>query len=136
MSDDRFRLLIERRDVEGVRHALETDPGLANRTVRWFLNQENETDPLHYVSDCVANGWLTNGQEGPMATLLLASGAAIVFGTVQGYGPRMPREKRDQVGAARILRNSPGATRDATCTTCCATARMPLMAGSRWWAWQ
>ncbi len=179
MSDDRFRVLIERGDAEGVRNALEADPGLANRTIRWFLNQENDTDPLHYVSDCVANGWLTNGQEGQVATLLLASGAAIngsegreapligsaslgvervsrvlveagagleatsifgaralhwaawigtsstvallvahgaeievrcsefgaspLFWAVQGYGPRGPREKRDQVGAARIL---------------------------------
>lgn len=77
MSDDSFRLLIEQGDVEGVRRALERDAALANRTIRWHLNQDNESDPLHYVSDCVFNGWLTNGREGELAELLLAQGAAI-----------------------------------------------------------
>jgi uncharacterized protein len=77
MSDDSFRRLIERGDVDGVRRALERDPALANRTIRWHLNQDNETDPLHYVCDCVGQGWLTNGTEGEIAELLLAHGAAI-----------------------------------------------------------
>lgn len=77
MSDDTFRRLIERGDVDGVRRALERDATLANRTIRWHLNQDNETDPLHYVSDCVSQGWLTNGREGELAELLLAHGAAV-----------------------------------------------------------
>src|SRR5918993_3625541 len=77
MSDDTFRRLIEQGDLEGVRRALERDSTLANRTIRWHLNQDNESDPLHYVSDCVSQGWLTNGREGELAELLLAHGAAI-----------------------------------------------------------
>ena len=77
MSDEEFRRLIEQGDVEGVRRALELDPAFANRTVRWHLNQDNESDPLHYVSDSVFNGWLTNGREGELAEVLLAHGAAI-----------------------------------------------------------
>jgi ankyrin repeat protein len=77
MSIDDLRTSIERGDVEGVRAALKFDAELANQTIRWTLNQENESDPLHYVSDCVGNGWLTNGQEGPIAKVLLAYGAAI-----------------------------------------------------------
>ena len=77
MSNDSFRRLIEQGDVEGVRVALKRDPTLANRTIRWQLNQDNESDPLHYVSDCVSQGWLTNGREGEIAELLLAHGAAI-----------------------------------------------------------
>lgn len=77
MSDDSLRRLIERGDVVGVRHALEHDPTLANRTIHWHLNQDNESDPLHYVSDCVSQGWLTNGKEAEIAQLLLAHGAAI-----------------------------------------------------------
>ena len=174
-----FRLLLERGDAEGVRRALASDPGLANRPIRWFLNQENQTDPLHYVSDCVANGWLTNGTEGDLSALLLAHGAAVngsdgretpllgsaslgvervskvlveagaeleatsafgaralhwaawvgtpatvdllvahgadieakcsefaatpLFWAVHGYGPKGPKLKKDQVGAARVL---------------------------------
>src|SRR5262245_37444031 len=77
MSNDEFRLLIEQGNVERVRGALKSDPGLANRTIRWYLNQQNESDPLHYVSDCVGHGWLTNGTDGEIAELLLAHGAAI-----------------------------------------------------------
>jgi ankyrin repeat protein len=77
MIDDSFRRLIEQGDVEGVRSALEADRGLANRTIHWHLNQDNESDPLHYVSDCVSHGWLTNGKEGEIAALLLAHGAHI-----------------------------------------------------------
>ena len=77
MSDDSFRRLIEQGDVDGVRRALERDPTLANRTIHWHLNQDNQTDPLHYVCDCVGQGWLTNGREGEIAELLLAHGAAI-----------------------------------------------------------
>jgi ankyrin repeat protein len=77
MMDDAFRLLIEHGDVDGLRGALEVDPGLASRTIHWHLNQDNESDPLHFVSDCVSHGWLTNGAEGDIAELLLAFGAEI-----------------------------------------------------------
>ena len=65
MSDDSFQRLIEQGDVDAVRRALERDSTLANRTIRWHLNRDNESDPLHCISD----------------------------------GP----DKKDQVGAARIL---------------------------------
>ena len=179
MTDDKFRLLIEHGDINGIRRALEADPELANRTIRWYLNQNNESDPLHYVCDCVGNGWLENGTEGQIAELLLAFGAEIngtsgreapliasaslgaervskvlmeagadlertsiygsralhwaawmgasatvglliargaqieakdsefaatpLFWAVHGYGPNGPPNKKDQVGAARIL---------------------------------
>ena len=77
MSDDSFRRLIEQGDVQGARHALDRDPTLANRTIHWHLNRDNESDPLHYISDCMSNGWLTNGSEGELAELLLAHGAAL-----------------------------------------------------------
>ncbi|HEY4979907.1 MAG TPA: ankyrin repeat domain-containing protein, partial [Candidatus Acidoferrum sp.] len=77
MSDETFRQLIGHGDVDELRRALEVDPGLANRTIHWHLNQDNESDPLHYVSDCVGNGWLTIGVEDKIAELLLAFGAQI-----------------------------------------------------------
>jgi uncharacterized protein len=179
MSNDKFRKLMERGDVSSLRRALESEPTLANQPISWFLNQQNESDPLHYVSDCVGHGWLTNGTEGEIAEVLLAYGAAIdgtearespliasaslgaekvskvlieagaqleaisifgaralhwgawmgapstvnllvkhganietkcsefgatpLFWAVHGYGPNGPKEKRDQVGAARML---------------------------------
>jgi uncharacterized protein len=179
MIDEEFRKLVETGDVDGLRSALAAEPEFARRTIRWYLNQWNESDPLHYVSDCVGNGWLTNGREGEIAAALLAAGAALegsggrespliaaaslgaqkvaqvlieagadversaVFGAralhwaawtgeagivrllltrkpdiearcaefgatplfwaVHGYGPKGPRDKKDQVGAARAL---------------------------------
>lgn len=85
VTHERFGHLVKQGDVDGLRSALESDPGLANRAIRWYLNQDNESDPLHYVSDCVGNGWLINGREGEIAELLLAHGAEI-----NGTGGREP----------------------------------------------
>lgn len=77
MNNDEFRLLIEQGDTAGLRRALELDSSLANRPVRWYLNQHNESDPLHYVSDCVGHGWLTGGRDRALAELLIAHGATL-----------------------------------------------------------
>jgi ankyrin repeat protein len=77
MSGNELRLLIERGDVQGMQRALAANRALANQTILWVHNQANESDPLHYVSDCVYQGWLTNGKEGEIASVLLAHGAAI-----------------------------------------------------------
>jgi ankyrin repeat protein len=112
MSNDELRLLIERGDVEGVRGALESNPGLANRTIRWYLNQENETDPLHYVSDCVGHGWLTNGMDGEIAKQLLSYGAAI-DGTDGRESPLIASVSLGAKNAARVLVEA-GADLEAT----------------------
>jgi ankyrin repeat protein len=98
MTVEELRVLIKGGDVEGLRSALAREPVLANRTIRWFLNQENESDPLHFVSDCVGHGWLTNGNEGAIAELLLAHGAAIE-GTENRESPLIGSAS---LGAARV----------------------------------
>jgi ankyrin repeat protein len=179
MSADAFRQLVEQGDVAAVRAALAADPRLANSPIRWHLNQDNESDPLHYVSDCVGNGWLNDdsaaaiaialldagaelegsaGSESPLiaaaslgaeavAGVLIAAGAnseahsifgaralhwaawtgalrtverlvaggaelepactefgaTPLFWAVHGYGPRGPKQKKDQLGAAQCL---------------------------------
>jgi ankyrin repeat protein len=77
MSGSELRPLIERGDVKGLQRALAENRALANQTIHWVVNQANESDPLHYVSDCVYQGWLTNGKEGEIASVLLAHGAAL-----------------------------------------------------------
>lgn len=77
MQHDEFREAIQNGDLEAVRGALAADPGLASRTIVWDLQKKNESDPLHFVSDCVAHGWLTNGTEAAIAELLIAHGAPI-----------------------------------------------------------
>jgi ankyrin repeat protein len=111
MNDD-FRLLIERGDVDGVRAALDADPELANRTIRWVLNQQNESDPLHFVSDCVGNGWLTNGSEAEIAELLIAHGAQIE-GTEGRESPLIAAASLGAEGVARVLIDA-GADLEAT----------------------
>lgn len=102
MNDDTFRLLIERGDSAAVSGALESDPELANRTIRWYLNQWNESDPLHYVSDCVGHGWLTNGKEVEIVEQLLAHGAAI-NGTMGRESPLIASVSLGAEGVSRVL---------------------------------
>lgn len=112
MNQDEFRELLQNGNVEGVRTALASDPALARRTVHWFLGRPNESDPLHFVADSVGNGWLTNGQEGIVATVLVESGAAI-DGT---SGRESPLIGAASVGAERVARVllDAGAAREST----------------------
>lgn len=77
MTEITFQNMIEKGDYEGLKAALEKDSSLANKTIHWHLNQDNQSDPLHYISDCVFNGWLNNGMDGKITELFLIHGAAI-----------------------------------------------------------
>lgn len=77
MSDERFRLLIEAGDLQGLQGALASDPEWANQSVSWFLNQKNESDPLHYVCDCVFNGLLDEVRASEIVKMLIKYGALI-----------------------------------------------------------
>jgi ankyrin repeat protein len=72
-----FREYIENGNFAGLKCFLQKHPEYSNRKVKWQLNQENESDPLHYVSDCVFNGWLTSRNEAEITKLLLNHGANI-----------------------------------------------------------
>ena len=100
MVGNEFRLLIEHGDLDGIRHALEADPEFANRTVHWHLNRNNESDPLHYVCDCISHGWLKNGTEGRIAELLLEFGAER-NGTLNRESPLIASAS---LGAERVSR--------------------------------
>jgi ankyrin repeat protein len=77
MSEVDFRTHVEQGDVAAVRQALRGEPALANRSIAWFLNQHNESDPLHYVADCVGHAWLADERAAELAAVLLEHGAAI-----------------------------------------------------------
>lgn len=53
------------------------NPELANTKVIWGPEKRNKTDPLHYVSDSVAQGLLSNGAEATIAETLITHGALI-----------------------------------------------------------
>jgi ankyrin repeat protein len=112
MTAEALRELIKAGDVEGVRAALAREPALANRTIRWFLNQENESDPLHFISDCVGHGWLMNGNEGAIAEILLAHGAAI-GGTGNRESPLIAAASLGAESVAKVLVEA-GADLEAT----------------------
>ena len=76
-ESEAFRISIERGDIEAMRSLLSRNPVLANTKIQWYLNQANQSDPLHYVSGAVFNGWLTTGAEAEMAQLLLEYGAEL-----------------------------------------------------------
>ncbi len=69
---------IEQGRPDELEKRLQDNPALANTKVRWggVLNRI-ETDPLHYISDCVFNGLLTNGTEVALANTLINYGAQI-----------------------------------------------------------
>lgn len=102
---------IEQGDVERLRALLATHPHVANTRIRWWLNQENESDPLHYVSACVFNKLLRNGSEATIATLLLESGAAI-NGSEGTETPLIGAASLSAVNVARVLIEA-GADTDA-----------------------
>ena len=77
MTDEEFRSFLQSGDVDALRAALAIEPARANATIRWHLDRWNESDPLHFVCDAVAHGWLTNGCEGEIAGLLIEHGAHI-----------------------------------------------------------
>jgi ankyrin repeat protein len=77
MTNNTFQHLIEKGDYEGLKTALGKDSSLANKTIHWHLNQDNQSDPLHYIADCVFNGHLRNEMEGEITELFLKHGAEI-----------------------------------------------------------
>ena len=77
INNDEFRQIIESGNLQGLKKALATNPELANQSIAWYLNQHNQSDPLHYVSDCVFNGWLEENRAAEMVKLLIENGALI-----------------------------------------------------------
>lgn len=77
MESDAFGKLIQAGDAESVREALRADPGLADGTVTWYLNQENRSDPLHFVCDCVAENLIDGDKAAGLARILLDHGASV-----------------------------------------------------------
>jgi uncharacterized protein len=55
---------------------------------------------LHYVSDCICNGWLVNGSEGEIARLLISHGARIDG----SEGRESPLIAAASLGAGRVAR--------------------------------
>ncbi len=100
MCDDLFRQSIEAGDLPALKGALAADPSLANRSIKWFLNQENQSDPLHYVCDCVFNDLLDDARAAEVATLLLEHGA-LVEGT---EGRESPLIAATSLGAERVAK--------------------------------
>jgi ankyrin repeat protein len=99
-ASNTLKISIDKGDVAAVRAALQADPSLANREIRWQLNQENRSDPLHYVADAVFNGWLGNSAEADIAKALLEHGAAIDG----SHGRESPLIGAVSLGAERVAR--------------------------------
>ncbi len=100
MSAERFRLLIKTGDLQGLQGALAYNPDLANQSIAWFLNQDNQSDPLHYVCDCVFNDWLDEARASEIAALLIENGA-LIEGT---EGRESPLIAATSLGAETVAR--------------------------------
>ena len=104
--------MIETGDLKGLKSALASDPELANQSVEWFLNQKNESDPLHYVCDCVFNDWLDEATALGIVALLLENGA-LIEGTEGSESPLIAATSLGVETVARLLIES-GANLEAT----------------------
>jgi ankyrin repeat protein len=72
-----FRKLIEAGDVDAVQSALACNRELADKTIIWGLKQECQSDPLHFVCDCVVEEWISDETAAELARVLLAHGASV-----------------------------------------------------------
>ena len=72
-----LRKIIESGDIDAARSALASDGELADKTVIWGLKEECQSDPLHFVSDCVAEEWISDDKAAELAKILLAHDATV-----------------------------------------------------------
>lgn len=112
MADDHFRQLIEAGNVRELSSAITSQPEIVNQSITWFLNQENESDPLHYVCDCVFNDRLDDTRAAEIAALFLEYGAAIE-GTEGRESPLIGATSLGAEKVAKLLVES-GANLEAT----------------------
>ncbi|MEM9531686.1 MAG: ankyrin repeat domain-containing protein [Pseudomonadota bacterium] len=112
MNAEQFRLQIESGQLQDLQQALASNPDLANQTITWFVNQENESDPLHYVCDCVFNGWLSEDLATEIAAMLLEHGAR-VDGSDNRESPLIGAASLGVEGVAALLVDA-GASLEAT----------------------
>lgn len=63
--------------VEQLQTLLAADASLANTTIIWGTDNRNHTEPLHFVSDCVFSGEISQTVAAQLAALLLHHGARV-----------------------------------------------------------
>ncbi len=108
----KLKEIIELGLVDDLKVFLSANPECSNRKIIWGEDQEIETDPLHYVSDCVFNGVLTNGNEAEVAKVLLEFGARLE-GSENAESPLIGAVSLSAIGVAEVLIDA-GAIIDAT----------------------
>ena len=74
------RAAIERNDVAGLASLLADDPSLANALIRWGVDDDIHSHPVHFVCDKLFDRTLPAGAGGPLGRVLLAAGADVDFG--------------------------------------------------------
>jgi ankyrin repeat protein len=112
MNNEKFRQMITEPDIPGLKIALASDHKLANQGIKWYLNQNNESDPLHYVCDCVFNGWLEEDLATEIAVLLIENGA-LIEGSKGKESPLIAATSLGCESVAKLLIDS-GANLEAT----------------------
>jgi uncharacterized protein len=72
-----FKKALESGDIDGLRLTLQQHADYADRKIIWGEQQKNQSDPLHYISDCVFSGRVKDNTAAAMAKVLLDHGASI-----------------------------------------------------------
>ncbi len=115
MTDPAFKRLIEAGDLEGLKNAIVADPELPNKTIVWG-ERRNESDPLHYVSDCVFNETLDDRKASEVAALLVANGA-LLEGNQERESSLIAATSLGAENVAKVLIDA-GANLEATALFC------------------
>ena len=74
-----MKIAIRNGDVAALRQLLAEDPSRANELIRWGERKPCFTHPLHFISDMLFEGTLTQGKEIPLVDVLLDAGADLDF---------------------------------------------------------
>ena len=72
---------INKSEIEAIKAAIEKNPKLVNKQIKWGPLLKNKSHPLHYLCDRVFNDSLDSKVAGNIAQLLLENGA-----DVNGFG--------------------------------------------------
>lgn len=97
-----FHKAVATGSVESVVKLIQENPDLVNTKIAWGLNNKNLTDPLHFISDCVFNGSLSDVTGGVLAKILIDHGA-LINGSANAESPLIGAASLSAVCVAHVL---------------------------------
>jgi len=103
MSDvDLFHRALASGSTESANRLLQRNSELANSRIAWGPDNKNLTDPLHFISDCVFNGLLSDDAAAELAKSLIDHGA-LINGSAGAESPLIGAASLSSISVANVL---------------------------------